>query len=84
MGLVGLAAAMRQTVTEVLVMDTAPEHRRATVLGSYYMLSQELGGFAAPLMGLAAAAFGLGAAFSGATLLLAGLSVVVLVVFRRF
>jgi MFS family permease len=84
MGLVGLAAAMRQTVTEVLVMDTAPEHRRATVLGSYYMLSQELGGFAAPLMGVAAAAFGLGAAFSGATVLLAALSVVVLVVFRRF
>jgi MFS family permease len=84
MGLVGLAAAMRQTVTEVLVMDTAPEHRRATVLGSYYMLSQELGGFAAPLMGLAAAAFGLGVAFSGATTLLAALSVVVLLVFRRF
>jgi MFS family permease len=84
MGLVGLAAAMRQTVTEVLVMDTAPVHRRATVLGSYYMLSQELGGFAAPLMGVAAAAFGLGAAFSGATFLLAALSVVVLLVFRRF
>jgi MFS transporter, FSR family, fosmidomycin resistance protein len=84
MGIVGLAAAMRQTVTEVLVMDTAPEHRRATVLGSYYMLSQELGGFAAPLMGLAAATVGLGMAFSGATLLLAGLSVVVLAVFRRF
>jgi MFS family permease len=83
MGLVGLAAAMRQTVTEVLVMDTAPEHRRATVLGSYYMLSQELGGFAAPLMGLAAVAFGLAAAFSGATMLLAALSVVVLLVFRR-
>jgi MFS transporter, FSR family, fosmidomycin resistance protein len=84
MGLVGLAAAMRQTVTEVLVMDTAPEHRRATVLGSYYMLSQELGGFAAPLMGVAAAAFGLGAAFSGATFLLAALSTLVLVIFRRF
>jgi MFS transporter, FSR family, fosmidomycin resistance protein len=83
LGLIGLAAAMRQTVTEVLVMDSAPPHRRATVLGSYYMLSQELGGLGAPLLGFLAGAFGIAAAFSGTSLALAALSVLVLLIGRR-
>ena len=80
---IGLAAAMRMTVTEVLVMDSAPDHRRATVMGSYHMLTQELGGFAAPVLGALAGAIGIGAAFGGFALFLAAASAVVLVIGRR-
>ncbi len=83
LALIGLSAAMRQTVTEVLVMDSAPPHRRATILGSYYMLSQELGGLGAPLLGLMAGALGIGAAYGSTALVLAALSVVVLVIGRK-
>ena len=41
----GISAAMRQTPTEVLVMDTAPAHRRATALGAYHMLVQQSAGW---------------------------------------
>jgi len=80
---IGLAAAMRMTVTEVLVMDSAPDHRRATVMGSYHMLTQELGGLAAPVLGTLAAVFGIGAAFGGFATFLAAASVVVVLVGRR-
>lgn len=80
---IGFAAAMRMTVTEVLVMDSAPDHRRATVMGSYHMLTQELGGFAAPVLGAVAGAIGIGAAFGGFALFLAAASAVVLVIGRR-
>jgi MFS family permease len=80
---IGVASTMRQTVTEVLVMDSAPAHRRATVLGGYYMLSQELGGLAAPLLGVLAGLLGIAAAFNGATLAVTVLSVAVLLVYRR-
>jgi hypothetical protein len=61
----GISAAMRQTPTEVLVMDTAPSHRRATALGAYHMLVQQSGGVAAPALGLVAGLIGIGAAFTG-------------------
>jgi MFS family permease len=83
LGAIGLTGAIRQTVTEVLVMDSAPPHRRATILGSYYMLAQELGGLATPLLGVAAGVWGIGAAYSGAALGLAVLSGVVLLVQRK-
>ena len=83
LGAVGLAAALRQTVTEVLVMDSAPAHRRATVLGAYYMLSQELGGAATPFLGLLAGTIGIGAAYGGACFLVAVLSGLVLLFQRK-
>ena len=61
----GVSAAMRQTPTEVLVMDTAPDHRRATALGAYHMLTQQSGGIAAPAFGIVAGLVGIGAAFTG-------------------
>ena len=70
-------------MTEVLVMDSAPPERRATVMGSYYMLFQPLGGIAAPVLGLAAEAFGIGAAFTGVTLALALLSLGIVFIHRR-
>ena len=80
---IGLAGAMRQTVTEVFVMDSAPAHRRATVLGSYYMLSQELGGLGAPLLGFLAGGLGIASAFSVTTGALAAVSILVLLLGRR-
>jgi len=80
---IGLASALRQTVTEVLVMDSAPAHRRATVMGGYYMLFQQLGGIAAPLLGVLAGIIGLGPTFGGITFGLAIASVLVLVGHRK-
>ena len=76
--ILGISAAMRQTPTEVLVMDTAPEHRRATALGAYHMLTQQSGGIAAPALGVLAGLVGIGAAFTGlcAALGLASIAVV--------
>jgi len=80
---IGLASALRQTVTEVLVMDSAPPQRRAMVMGSYYMLFQQLGGIAAPLLGVLAGLIGIGASFSAITLTLAIGSALVLLVHRK-
>jgi MFS family permease len=80
---IGLASALRQTVTEVLVMDSAPAHRRATVMGGYYMLFQQLGGIAAPILGVLAGIVGIGPTFNGITLGLAVASGLVLLVHRR-
>jgi len=80
---IGFAAALRMVVTEVLVMDSAPDHRRATVMGSYHMLTQELGGLAAPVLGTLATIFGIGVAFGGFAMLLAGASVVIVLLGRR-
>jgi MFS family permease len=80
---IGIAAALRLTVTEVFVTESAPAHRRATYLGGYYMLSQELGGLAAPLLGLLASAVGIGAAFGSVSLSLTTLSVLVVLFQQR-
>ena len=79
----GLFAALRMTTTETFVADNAPPHRRASVLGSYHMLSQELGGLAAPLLGLLAGLVGIGAAYDGVCLALLMLSLAVLLIRNR-
>jgi MFS family permease len=79
----GISAAMRQTPTEVLVMDTAPEHRRATALGAYHMLTQQSGGIAAPAFGILAGLVGIGAAFSGVCAVLGVTSLAVVAVSRK-
>ena len=79
----GLFAALRMTTTETFVLDNAPPHRRASVLGSYHMLSQELGGLAAPLLGLLAGLIGIGASFEGVCLALLLFSLAVLLIRRR-
>lgn len=79
----GISAAMRQTPTEVLVMDTAPEHRRATALGAYHMLTQQSGGLAAPALGVLAGATGIGPAFTGVCAALGLLSIGVVAASRK-
>ncbi len=81
--LVGISAAMRQGPTEVLVMDTAPPHRRATALGGYHMLVQQSGGVAAPVFGALAGLIGLDAAFTGLCAILALVSVGVVIGGRK-
>ena len=78
----GLAFSMRGTVTEVLVMDSAPPARRGAVLGAYYLAAQPIGGIATPVFGLIAGAVGISAAFSGIGLLLAVMSVVAVAIGR--
>lgn len=79
----GLIWSMRSTVTETLVMDSAPPGRRATVLGAFYLANAEIGGLGAPLFGLLAQAVGLATAFAWIGVAFVVLSVVVLVVGRR-
>ena len=83
LGAIGLAFAMRSTVTETLVLDSAPAARRGTVLGAYYLANAEIGGIGAPLFGLLASAIGIGAAMSYMSMALVVLSGMALVVGRR-
>jgi MFS family permease len=79
----GISAAMRQTPTEVLVMDTAPAHRRATALGAYHMLVQQSGGLAAPALGALASIVGIGVAFGGTCAVLGLASMLVVLASRK-
>ena len=79
----GLLWAMRSTVTETLVMDSAPAGRRATVLGAFYLVNAEIGGLGAPLFGILAQGVGLATAFAWIGVAFALLSVFVFVVGRR-
>jgi MFS family permease len=79
----GLLWAMRSTVTETLVMDSAPPGRRATVLGAFYLANAEIGGLGAPLFGLLAQGVGLTTAFGWIGIAFVILSGVVLVLGRR-
>jgi hypothetical protein len=67
----------------VLVMDTAPDHRRATALGAYHMLTQQSGGIAAPALGALAGLVGIGAAFSGLCAFLGVVSALVVLAARK-
>jgi MFS family permease len=75
---IGVAAAVRMTVTEVLVAESAPAERRATVLGTYYLLAAEVGGIAAPVLGAIALGIGIAAAFSFLAIALTVLSAIVI------
>lgn len=81
--LMGLVSSMRMPVIEGLLLDRAPPDRRATMLGAYYFVAQELGGFAAPALGGLAGLAGIGQAFGAVGILAAGLSLFVLVLHRR-
>ena len=76
----GIGQAIRMTTTEVLVVDNAPPAKRSTILGTYYLVNQPIGGIAAPIFGAVAEVVGLGATFSGLATAFVALSVVALVV----
>ncbi|HEV8535618.1 MAG TPA: MFS transporter [Candidatus Limnocylindria bacterium] len=83
LALFGLLWSMRGTVTETLVMDSAPPGRRATVLGAYYLVNAEIGGFGAPLFGVLAETVGLSTAFAWIGIAFVGLSGLTLIAARR-
>jgi FSR family fosmidomycin resistance protein-like MFS transporter len=81
--MLGLLWSMRSTVTETLIMDSAPAGRRATVLGAFYLVNAEIGGLGAPLFGFLAEGVGLATAFTWIGTAFVVMSLLVLVVGRR-
>jgi MFS family permease len=79
----GLLWSMRSTVTETLVMDSAPAGRRATVLGAYYLVNAHVGGIGAPLFGVLAEAVGISTAFTWIGVAFVGMSAAALLIGRR-
>lgn len=75
----GLTAGMRTNVTEVLVAESSPADRRATVLVTYYLLAAHIGGLAAPALGALAGAVGIAVAFVWVGVLLTALSALTIV-----
>ena len=76
--LIGATLSFRATATEVLIIDNTPATRRSTVLGTYYLVNQPVGGIAAPLFGVVADAVGLATAFSWLVVAFVVLSVIAL------
>jgi len=77
--LIGACLSFRTTTTEVLIIDNTPVSRRSTVLGTYYLVNQPVGGIAAPIFGAIADASGIASAFSWLALAFVALSAVALV-----
>ena len=76
--LIGISFSIRATTTEVLIIDNTPAERRSTVLGTYYLVNQPVGGVAAPIFGGAAGAIGIGAAYGWLAVVFLVLSAVAL------
>ena len=76
--LVGATLSFRATATEVLIIDNTPLARRSTVLGTYYLVNQPVGGIAAPIFGAIADAAGIANAFLWLSLAFVALSLVAL------
>jgi FSR family fosmidomycin resistance protein-like MFS transporter len=77
--LIGLSLSIRATTTEVLIVDNTPPDRRSTVLGTYYLVNQPVGGVAAPIFGGVAGAIGIGVAYSWLAIIFLVLSAIALV-----
>jgi FSR family fosmidomycin resistance protein-like MFS transporter len=74
----GIGQSIRTTTTEVLVVDNAPPAKRSTILGTYYLVNQPVGGIAAPVFGAIAEVSGIGATFTGLALAFVALSAIAL------
>ena len=70
---------IRATTTEVLIVDNTQPERRSTVLGTYYLVNQPVGGIAAPVFGAVAGAIGIGAAYGWLAVIFLVLSAVALI-----
>ena len=76
--LMGACLSFRATATEVLIIDNTPVSRRSTVLGTYYLVNQPVGGIAAPILGALADAFGIANAFLWLAIAFVAVSVIAL------
>jgi MFS family permease len=77
--LIGACLSFRTTATEVLIIDNTPATRRSTVLGTYYLVNQPVGGVAAPIFGAIADAAGIGEAFLWLSIAFVVLSVIAII-----
>jgi MFS family permease len=78
--LLGACHSFRATATEVLIIDNTPVMKRSTVLGTYYLINQPVGGIAAPVFGVVADAAGMGTAFTWLAIVFVVFSIGALVV----
>lgn len=76
---IGISFSIRATTTEVLIVDNTPPERRSTVLGTYYLVNQPVGGVAAPIFGAVAGAVGIGVAYGWLAVIFLVLSAVALI-----
>ena len=76
---IGISFSIRATTTEVLIVDNTPPERRSTVLGTYYLVNQPVGGVAAPIFGAVAGAIGIGAAYGWLAVIFLVLSAIALI-----
>ena len=77
--LIGISFSIRATTTEVLIVDNTPADRRSTVLGTYYLVNQPVGGVAAPIFGVVAGAIGMAAAYGWLAVIFLVLSAIALI-----
>jgi FSR family fosmidomycin resistance protein-like MFS transporter len=78
----GTSISARMPAMESLIADVVPPRRRATVLGTYYLLGQETSGIVTPLVGHLIDLRGLDPVFTGLALGLCLVSVIALA-FRK-
>lgn len=78
----GTSISARMPTMESLIADVVPPRRRATALGTYYLLAQEASGLVTPLVGRLIDLRGLGPVFTGLALGL-GLVSVIALAFRK-
>ena len=81
--LYGLFSVFRLPAIESLIADVVPVHRRATVLGCYYFLSQETQGVSTPVLGWLMDQFGFNNGFGALAVVALGCSTLVLLVRRK-
>lgn len=76
---IGVSFSIRATTTEVLIVDNTPPERRSTVLGTYYLVNQPVGGVAAPIFGAVAGAIGISVAYGWLAVIFLVLSAIALI-----
>jgi MFS family permease len=79
----GTSISARMPAMESLIADVVPPRRRATVLGTYYLLSQETSGVVTPLIGRLIDLRGLDPVFTGLALGLCLVLIIALALKKR-
>jgi MFS family permease len=79
----GTSISARMPAMESLIADVVPPRRRATVLGTYYLLGQETSGVVTPLIGRLIDLRGLDPVFTGLALGLCLVSIIALALKKR-
>jgi len=70
MFVIGITSSARMPTSESYIVGNTPMHRRATVLGLYYLASTEVSGILAPVLGLLIDRWGFHDSFAAASALM--------------